>query len=332
MGNLLTDKYAEGYAGHRFYAGCDNVDAIESHGRASWRKALFGAEHAYLQPHSGADANLVAFSRSSHARSRRRCSSELGAKDVRSCRDEQWDKRARRAARPAPAGTGLLLRRPPDARLPAQHLRRSCSTLAPTAWTARRACSTSTAARAAARGAPLILLAGYSAYPRKINFAKMREIADEVGAVFMVDMAHFAGLVAGKVFTGDFDPVPHAHVVTTTTHKTLRGPRGGIVLCEPEYAEGWTRAARWCSAARCRTSWRRRRSRCSEASQPEFQRLRARGSSTTRGRWPTGCMAAGCRVLDRRHGQPPAAGGRRGDVRPHRPAGRVGAARSAASR
>jgi len=84
---------------------------------------------------------------------------------------------------------------------------------------------------------PLILLAGYSAYPRKIDFARMREIADEVGATFMVDMAHFAGLVAGKVFTGAYDPVPHAHVVTSTTHKTLRGPRGGIVLSSVEYAD-----------------------------------------------------------------------------------------------
>jgi glycine hydroxymethyltransferase len=83
---------------------------------------------------------------------------------------------------------------------------------------------------------PLILVAGYSAYPRRVNFAKMREIADEVGATLMVDMAHFAGLVAGKVFTGDEDPVPHAHVVTTTTHKSLRGPRGGMVLATEEYA------------------------------------------------------------------------------------------------
>jgi glycine hydroxymethyltransferase len=82
-----------------------------------------------------------------------------------------------------------------------------------------------------------VLVAGYSAYPRRVNFAKMREIADEVGATLMVDMAHFAGLVAGKVFTGDFDPVPHAHVTTTTTHKSLRGPRGGMVLCQPEYAD-----------------------------------------------------------------------------------------------
>ena len=84
---------------------------------------------------------------------------------------------------------------------------------------------------------PLILLAGYSAYPRKIDFARMREIADEVGATFMVDMAHFAGLVAGKVFTGAYDPVPHAHIVTSTTHKTLRGPRGGIVLSSVEYSD-----------------------------------------------------------------------------------------------
>jgi len=84
---------------------------------------------------------------------------------------------------------------------------------------------------------PLVLIAGYSAYPRRVNFAKMREIADEVGATLMVDMAHFAGLVAGKVFTGDEDPVPHAHVTTTTTHKSLRGPRGGLVLATEEYAD-----------------------------------------------------------------------------------------------
>ena len=82
-----------------------------------------------------------------------------------------------------------------------------------------------------------MLVAGYSAYPRRIDFAVMREIADEVGATLLVDMAHFAGLVAGKVFAGNFDPVPHAHVTTTTTHKSLRGPRGGMVLCQPELAE-----------------------------------------------------------------------------------------------
>jgi glycine hydroxymethyltransferase len=84
---------------------------------------------------------------------------------------------------------------------------------------------------------PFILLAGYSAYPREINFARMRTIADKVGAVFMVDMAHFAGLVAGGVFAGDFNPILHAHVVTSTTHKTLRGPRGGLIMCVKEFAE-----------------------------------------------------------------------------------------------
>ena len=97
-------------------------------------------------------------------------------------------------------------------------------------------------------------MAGYSAYPRRVNFAKMREIADEVGATLMVDMAHFAGLVAGKVFTGDEDPVPHAHIVTTTTHKSLRGPRGGMVLAHGGVRRrASTAAARWCSAARSRT-------------------------------------------------------------------------------
>jgi glycine hydroxymethyltransferase len=84
---------------------------------------------------------------------------------------------------------------------------------------------------------PLVLIAGYSSYPRRVDFAAMRDIADEVGATLLVDMAHVAGLVAGKVFTGDEDPVPHAHVTTTTTHKSLRGPRGGLVLCQPEYAD-----------------------------------------------------------------------------------------------
>jgi glycine hydroxymethyltransferase len=84
---------------------------------------------------------------------------------------------------------------------------------------------------------PLLLLAGYSSYPRKIDFRIFREIADEVDATLMVDMAHFAGLVAGKVLTGDFDPIPHAHIVTSTTHKTLRGPRGGFVLCGRDLAD-----------------------------------------------------------------------------------------------
>lgn len=95
-----------------------------------------------------------------------------------------------------------------------------------------------------------MLVAGYSAYPRRVNFAKMREIADEVGATLMVDMAHFAGLVAGKVFTGDEDPVPHAHVTTTTTHKSLRGRAAAWCWPPRSTRRPSTRAARWCSAAR----------------------------------------------------------------------------------
>ncbi|CPZ23080.1 Probable serine or glycine hydroxymethyltransferase [Mycobacteroides abscessus] len=92
-------------------------------------------------------------------------------------------------------------------------------------------------AAAAREFKPLVLVGGYSAYPRRVNFAKLREIADEVGATLFVDMAHFAGLVAGKVFTGDENPVPHAHITTTTTHKSLRGPRGGLVLATAEYSD-----------------------------------------------------------------------------------------------
>ena len=118
---------------------------------------------------------------------------------------------------------------------------------------------------------PLVLIAGYSAYPRKINFATMREIADEVGATLMVDMAHFAGLVAGKVFTGDFDPVPHAHVTTTTTHKSLRGPRGGMVLCQPEYADAVDRGCPMVLGGPLGNVMAAKAVALAEARQPSFQ-------------------------------------------------------------
>jgi glycine hydroxymethyltransferase len=236
MGNLLNDKYAEGYAGHRFYAGCDNVDVIEAHG-SDVAKALFGAEHAYLQPHSGADANLVAFLAVLATRVENDLLERLGAKNVSALSDEQF----------AQLRTELH-----DQRLLGMdyysggHLTHgyrfniSARLFDARSYTVDRATGLLDldALRAQVQEVrPLILLAGYSAYPRKIDFARMREIADEVGATFMVDMAHFAGLVAGKVFTGAYDPVPHAHIVTSTTHKTLRGPRGGIVLSSGEYAD-----------------------------------------------------------------------------------------------
>ena len=236
QGNLLTDKYAEGYSGHRFYAGCDNVDSIESEA-AALACQLFEADHAYVQPHSGADANLVAYTAILAAKTEATFLTEQGVENPANLSRDAWNQlRARLQNQKLLAldyySGGHLTHgyrfnlsarlfdcyqyrvRPDTKLLDLDDIRKQLHEIKPT-----------------------ILLAGYSAYPRKINFAKMRELADEVGAVFMVDMAHFAGLVAGKVFTGDYNPVPHAHVVTSTTHKTLRGPRGGIVLCKNEFAD-----------------------------------------------------------------------------------------------
>ncbi len=236
MANLLTDKYAEGYPDHRFYAGCHNVDSIESFA-AEQAKKLFGAEHAYVQPHSGADANLVAFWAILSARVEVPALAEMNVKDSADLSEADWEKVRQRLGNQRLLGLDLRsgghlthgYRKNASAKMFEAHsygVSRETNLLDYDEIEAR-----------AREVKPLILLAGYSAYPRAINFRRMREIADQVGAVFMVDMAHFAGLVAGKVFTGDADPVAHAHIVTSTTHKTLRGPRGGIVLCRAEFAE-----------------------------------------------------------------------------------------------
>ena len=235
-GNLLTDKYAEGYVGHRFYAGCDNVDTIEAEaGRLACE--LFGAEHAYVQPHSGADANLVAFLAILNAKVQSPALAGLGEKDPTKLSQDDWN-RVRTAVHEQRL---LALDYYSGGHLTHGYRHNVSSHLFQCYYYGVEADTgliSLDKLRAAMREIrPLVLLAGYSAYPRKLNFAKMREMADEVGAVFMVDMAHFAGLVAGKVFTGDFDPVAHAHVVTSTTHKTLRGPRGGFVLSKKEMAD-----------------------------------------------------------------------------------------------
>lgn len=235
-GNLLIDKYAEGYPGHRFYAGCENVDAIESEAVALACE-LFGAEHAYVQPHAGADANLVAFLAILGVTVEAPMLEELGLASPVKAPDEDWAR-----MRAALNNRRLLAM---DF-FSGGHLThgyrfnfssRLFDTRLYTVDRDTKLLDLAALRQQAIEFKPHILLGGYSAYPRKINFAQMREIADEVGAVLMIDMAHFAGLVAGKVFTGDFDPVPHAHVVTSTTHKTLRGPRGGIVLCKSEFAQ-----------------------------------------------------------------------------------------------
>jgi glycine hydroxymethyltransferase len=236
MGNLLTDKYAEGIPDHRFYAGCDNIDDIEKRA-ANLACELFGAHHAYVQPHSGADANMVAFWSILSARVQDPHLEKMGKKSAFDLSDSEW------ATLRASLGNQRLLGLDLASGGHLTHGYRvnvSGRMFESHAYTVSKETGLLDydQIRAQAKEVkPLILLAGYSAYPRKVNFRIFKEIADEVGAVFMVDMAHFAGLVAGKVFTGDFDPVAHADIVTTTTHKTLRGPRGGMILCTEEFAE-----------------------------------------------------------------------------------------------
>jgi glycine hydroxymethyltransferase len=235
MGTWLSDKYAEGTIGHRFYAGCQNVDTVETVA-AEHASALFGSPHAYVQPHSGIDANLVAYWAILATRVEAPGLADAGVKNVNDLSEADWEAlrtklgNQRLMGMSLDAGGHLTHGFRPNISGKMFH-QRSYGTDPTTGLLDYDAL-----AEAAREFKPLVLVGGYSAYPRRVNFAKLREIADEVGATLMVDMAHFAGLVAGKVFTGDEDPVPHAHVTTSTTHKSLRGPRGGLVLCTPEYA------------------------------------------------------------------------------------------------
>lgn len=233
MGNLLTDKYAEGVPFRRFYAGCDNVDSIEA-AAADEAKKLFGCEHAYVQPHSGADANLVAFWAMLVYRVQNKEVERLGKKSIDELTPEEYEQVRKLLVNQKVMGMSLNS---------GGHLTHgyrhniSAKMMQSVPYEINLETGLLDYAQLQEqmkREKPAILIAGYSAYPRLINFAKMREIADSVGALFMVDMAHFAGLVAGKVMQNEFDPIPYAHIVTTTTHKTLRGPRGGMVLCGKE--------------------------------------------------------------------------------------------------
>lgn len=236
MGNLLTDKYAEGYPGHRFYAGCDNVDSLESTAQKELLK-LFGADCAYVQPHSGADANLVAFWSILVHRIQNRELEKMGKKSIDELSLEDYEKIRQLLVNQKIMGMSLNsgghLTHGYRHNISSKMMRSVPYDVDPkTGLIDYKQLS-----EQALREKPTILLAGFSAYPRKINFAKMREIADSVGAILMADIAHFAGLVAGKVFTGEFDPVPYAQIVTSTTHKTLRGPRGGFILCKKEFED-----------------------------------------------------------------------------------------------
>lgn len=236
MGNLLTDKYSEGFPFHRFYAGCDNIDVIEE-AAVKELKCIFNCDHAYVQPHSGADANLVAFWAILVSRVQNKELERLGKKSIDELSAEEYERVRQLLVNQKVMGMSLNS---------GGHLTHgyrhnvSAKIMQSVSYEVDRETGLIDYAalqEQAKREKPAILIAGYSAYSRLINFAKMREIADTVGATFMVDMAHFAGLVAGKVMQGDFDPVPHAHIVTSTTHKTLRGPRGGLVLCKNELRE-----------------------------------------------------------------------------------------------
>ena len=235
MGTWFSDKYAEGTVGHRFYAGCQNVDTVESVA-AEHARNLFGAEYAYVQPHSGIDANLVAYWAILANRIESPALEQLGAKTVNDLTEEDWETLRKTFGEQRVMGMAL------DA---GGHLTHGFRHNISGKMFHQRSYGTDPETglidydklrQDAKEFKPLILIAGYSAYPRRVNFATMREIADEVGAVLMVDMAHFAGLVAGKVFQGDENPIAHADVVTTTTHKSLRGPRGGMVLSTKEFA------------------------------------------------------------------------------------------------
>jgi glycine hydroxymethyltransferase len=201
MGSVFTNKYAEGYPGKRYYGGCEFADIVESLARER-AKQLFGAEHANVQPHAGSQANMEAY-----------------------------------AAVLQPGDTILGLNLAHGGHLThGFHLNFSGKTYRIVPYGVTKETETidyDDLEKLAEKERPKMIIGGGSAYPRIIDFVRMRQIADKVGAIYLVDMAHFAGLVAGGAHPS---PVPYAHIVTSTTHKTLRGPRAGMILCKQDYA------------------------------------------------------------------------------------------------
>ena len=206
-GTVFTNKYAEGYPGKRYYGGCENADIIENIARDRARQ-IFGADHANVQPHSGSQANAAAYMTLIN-----------------------------------PGDTVLGLDLAHGGHLTHGHkLNFSGKLYRIVGYQVRKDTETvdyDELQTIATREQPKVIVGGGSAYPRIWDFERMRAIADSVGAYLMVDMAHFAGLVAGGVHPS---PVPHAHMVTTTTHKTLRGPRSGLVLCKGDLAQALDRS------------------------------------------------------------------------------------------
>ena len=207
QGSVLTNKYAEGYPAKRYYGGCEFVDVVETLA-IKRAKQLFGAEHANVQPHAGSQANAGVY-----------------------------------LAMLKPGDTILGMDLAAGGHLTHGHkMSFSGKTYNAVSYGLNRETEridTEQVRALALEHRPKMLIAGFSAYPRTIDWAKFREIADEVGAYFMVDMAHVAGLVAAGEYPS---PVPHADFVTTTTHKTLRGPRSGLILCRAQFAEAIDKA------------------------------------------------------------------------------------------
>ena len=206
LGSPLTNKYAEGLPGKRYYGGCEIVDQVEQLA-IDRAKQLFGADHANVQPHSGAQANAAAF-----LAFLKPGETFLGM-DLSN---------GGHLTHGSPVNFSGLLYHPVSYKVNDDGL---------IDYEAMRAL--------ALEHRPKMIIAGYSAYSRVIDFARFADVAREVGAIFMVDMAHFAGLVAAGVYPS---PVPHADVVTTTTHKTLRGPRAGLILCRAQHAKAIDKA------------------------------------------------------------------------------------------
>lgn len=207
QGSVLTNKYAEGYPGKRYYGGCEYVDIVEDLARERI-KELFGAEHANVQPHSGAQANTAVYF----------AMLKLGDTVL---------------------GMNLSHGGHLTHGSPVNISGMYYNFVAYGVDQETEQIDYDVVRSIALENKPKLLVAGASAYPRQIDFAKLREIADEVGAYLMVDMAHIAGLVAAGLHQ---NPVPYAHFVTSTTHKTLRGPRGGLILCKEEFAKAIDKA------------------------------------------------------------------------------------------
>src|ERR1700722_19685106 len=206
-GTVFTNKYAEGYPGKRYYGGCEYADIVEDLARTR-AKRLFNADHANVQPHSGSQANAAAYM------------TLLSPGDCILGLDLAHGGHLTHGHKLNFSGKLY--------RIVGYQVRRDTETIDYDELEAT-----------AQREKPKVIVGGGSAYPRQFDFARMRAIADKVGAYLMIDMAHFAGLVAGGVHPS---PVPHAHVTTTTTHKTLRGPRAGLILCQQEFAAGIDRS------------------------------------------------------------------------------------------